>query len=99
MKTPKFIKKQTVIAGATALTMLSAPILMTDTFSSIVANAGFISEANAGEHSDKGHSGAGSKQQGAGGHGTTSGGKKGMSKVLDESDDDSDRPAWAQGNK
>ncbi len=100
MKTPSFTKKRTVISGIAVLSLLSAPILMADTFISGGVEAGIISiAANGASDGDKGHKGTGSKQKGAGDsteHGQQ-GGKKGMDKVL-EGDDDSDRPAWAGGN-
>ena len=95
MKTPKLILKQSVIASAAALTLLAAPVFITSTFTSGVANAGIISDANAAEEGGKGHQGAGGGQgqKGAGGQ-AGQGAKKGMDKVL-EADDDSDRPPWA----
>lgn len=101
METYSFALKKTVIAGAAALTLIAAPMFMTSTFTTGVANAGIISDANAAPDSGQGKKGAGGGQgqQGAGGQGGQAGqgGKKGMDKVL-EADDDSDRPAWAGGN-
>ena len=98
MKTPKLILKQSVIASAAALTLLAAPIFMTSTFTSGVANAGIISEASAAPDSGQGQKGAGGGQgQKGAGDQAGQGGKKGMDKVL-EADDDSDRPPWAGGD-
>jgi hypothetical protein len=104
MKTQSFTMKKTVIAGATALTLLSAPLLMASPSIIATTGASFISTAlaAAGEGSGEGHKGAGAggSKQGGQADGTKgSGGKKGMDKVLEEGEDDSDRPAWAQGNK
>jgi hypothetical protein len=99
MDNPSFILKQTLTAGVAALTLLAAPVFMTDTFSTGVASAGIISEAKAAEEGGgKGQQGGGGGQgqQGAGGQGGQ-GAKKGMDKVL-EADEDSDRPPWAGGN-
>lgn len=98
MKIQSFTKKRTVLSGIAVLSLLTAPILMAETFISSGINEGFITIA-ANADADKGHKGAGSKQRGAGDsteHGQQ-GGKKGMDKVL-EGDDDSDRPEWAGGN-
>lgn len=102
MKKQSFTMKKTVIAGATALTLLSAPVLMANP--SIIAAIGASSISTvlaAGDGAGtEGHKGSGSKQGGQSGSGGTkgSGGKKGMDKVLEEGDDDSDRPAWAGGD-
>lgn len=99
METSSLILKKTLTAGVAALTLLAAPVFMANTFSTGVANAGIISEANAAEDGGaKGQQGAGGGQgqQGAGGQGGQ-GARKGMDKVL-EADEDSDRPPWAGGN-
>jgi hypothetical protein len=100
METPSLILKQTLTAGVAALTLLAAPVFMTDTFSTGVASAAIISDANAAEDGggkgQQGGGGAGQGQHGAGGQGGQ-GAKKGMDKVL-EADEDSDRPPWAGGN-
>ncbi|MDO7596897.1 MAG: hypothetical protein MUQ51_06715 [Pseudomonadota bacterium] len=104
MKTQSFTMKKTVIAGATALTLLSAPLLMARPSIIATTGASFISTAlaAAGEGSGgEGHKGAGAggSKQGGQADGTKgSGGKKGMDKVLEEGEDDSDRPAWAGGD-
>lgn len=101
MKTQSFTMTKTVIAGATALTLLSAPLLMASPSIIATTGASFISTAlaAAGEGSGEGHKGAGGSKQGGQADGTMgSGGKKGMDKVLEEGDDDSDRPAWAGGD-
>jgi hypothetical protein len=103
MKTQSFMMKKTVIAGATALTLLSAPLLMASPSIIATTGASFISTAlaAAGEGSGEGHQGAGAggSKQGGQADGTKgSGGKKGMDKVLEEGEDDSDRPAWAGGD-
>jgi hypothetical protein len=103
METSTLILKKTLTAGVAALTLLAAPVFMTDTFTTGIASAGIISEANAAEEGGKGQQGAGGGagqgQKGAGGQGGQGGqgGKKGMDKVL-EADEDSDRPPWAGGN-
>jgi hypothetical protein len=102
MKTQSFMMKKTVIAGATALTLLSAPLLMASPSIIATTGASFISIALAasGDGSGEGHKGAGAgdSKQGGQADGTMgSGGKKGMDKVLEEGDD-SDRPAWAGGD-
>lgn len=103
MKTQSFTMKKTVIAGATALTLLSAPLLMANPSIVSTVGASFISTAlaAAGEGAGEGHKGAGAgdaTQGGQAGGTKGSGGKKGMDKVLEEGDDDSDRPDWAGGD-
>ena len=101
MKTPIFNLKQSVIAGAAALTLIAAPAFVSTSFIDGIANAGIFPEASAAQDGAKGHQGAGGGQGGQGGQGQTGiggqGGKKGMDKVL-EADDDSDRPPWAGGD-
>lgn len=101
MKEQSFMLKKTVIAGATALTLLSAPLLMASPSIIATTGASFISTAlaAAGEGAGEGQKGAGGSKQGGQAGGTMgSGGKKGMDKVLEEGDDDSDRPDWAGGD-
>jgi len=104
MKKQSFTMKKTVLAGTTALTLLSAPLLIANTLIAPTTSTdmtSFVLAAEDGSGSE-GHKGAGAKQGGSnqqGKHGASSGGKKGIDKVLDEGDDDSDRPEWAQGNK
>ena len=101
MKTPIFNLKQSVIAGAAALTLIAAPAFVNTSFMDDIVNAGIFPEASAAQDGAKGHQGAGGGQGGQGGQGQTGiggqGGKKGMDKVL-EADDDSDRPPWAGGD-
>ena len=102
MKTPKFNLKHSVIAGAAAITLITAPVFMSTSFTDGIANAGMFPEASAAQGDGKGQQGAGGGQGGQGGQGQQGagggqGGKQGMDKVL-EADDDSDRPPWAGGN-
>ena len=104
MKTHRYNLKRSVIAVATAVTLVAAPVFMSTSFTADTVLAGLFPEASAAQADGKGQQGAGGGlggqgQQGAGaGAGTAGqGGKKGMDKVL-EADDDSDRPPWAGGD-
>lgn len=78
----------------TVLAVLLASMSMVSTSVNLVSMA-----YSADEAADIGQKGAGTKQGGTKGQDAGSGGgKKGISKVLEEGDDDSDRPDWAGGN-
>lgn len=99
MKAPVFNLKQSVITGVAVLTLITAPVFMSISFTGGIANAGMFPEASAAQPDGKGHQGTGGGQGGQGQQGPagSQGGKTGMDKVL-EADDDSDRPPWAGGN-
>lgn len=99
MKTQSFTMTKTVIAGATALTLLSAPLLMASPSIMATTGASFISNVSAAAGEGYKGAGTGGSKQGGQADGTMgAGGKQGMDKVLEEGDDDSDRPAWAGGD-
>ncbi len=102
--------KRTSLAAGIALGLFSAPLLLPALNAGYV-HAGIISEAFAAEDggSHDGHEGAAGAQRGgkgqqggkggkgAGGH---RGGNKAIGDILSaEGEDDSDRPAWAGGDK
>jgi len=103
MKTTAFNLKKTVIATATALTLVAGPAFMSGALTDHPMAAGMFTQAYAAEGGAKGSQGAG----GAGQHGGQAGsqppgvggpgGQKGIGRVLEDEDggDDSDRPAWA----
>lgn len=104
MKTLSFNLKKTVVASATAVTLLAAPLFIHSTSIDALSAGGFFPLANAAQGEGKGHQGG---SGGGGGQGQGSqmkggesgqGGRSGMDKVL-EADEDSDRPEWAQGNR
>ncbi len=98
MRNTTFNLKKTVIASATALTLMAGPALMSGTLTDHLIAAGMFPQAYAAEGSGKGpQGGGGGGQQGGQAHGAGDyGGKKGMDRVLDAGDDsDSDRPVWA----
>lgn len=103
MKTHRYNLKLSVIAVATAVTLVAAPVFMSTSFTADTVLAGLFSEASAAQADGKGQQGGATGGQGGmGGKGSQGaaggqGGKKGMDKVL-EADDDSDRPPWAGGD-
>jgi len=106
MRTPLFNRKRFVVAGAAAAVVLfAAPAAINGYLGDSIVNFDVIAQAQAEEGGDGGHKGSmggnrgGGTQghKGAGGEGSKGG--KGIDKVLEEGDDDSDRPVWAGGDK
>ena len=107
MNTILNFKRNGLMAGI-ALALFSAPALI-PTVDAGLARAAIIAEANAAEDggSKGGHQGSmasqrGSKGQRGGGDTGRRGGDKSIGDILageDGGDEDSDRPAWAGGNK
>jgi len=107
MRTTTFHWKKTVIASATALTLLAAPVFMGGMISDDLVAPALFSQASAAQGSGKGQQGGGGGGQGAGKAGGQAGGQmqgaggqggaKSIDRVLEaeEVDDDSDRPTWA----
>lgn len=83
-----------------ALAMFTAPLALTS-FDTGVAQAGLVSEANAAESVGKGSGGAkkGGAQKKGGGQVQRGSANKSISEILAGEEEDSDRPAWAGGNK
>lgn len=80
--------------------MFTAPLALTS-FDTGVAQAGLVSEANAAESVGKGSGGAkkGGAQKKGGGQVQRGSANKSISEILAGEEEDSDRPAWAGGNK
>ena len=107
MRVSTFHWKKTVIASATALALVAAPVFMDDIFTADTDAPSLFPQAYAAQGSGQGQQGAGGGGQRAGQAGGQTGGqmqggggqagKSGMDKVLEAEDegDDSDRPTWA----
>lgn len=104
------LKKLILVGGASAFALLAAPLVSDYATSGTIQIVATAQAASDHDHADSGHSGgqgsghsgAGGTKQGKGGQAGGSGGRggnKSIDKVLSETEDDSDRPAWAKGNK
>lgn len=102
MKTDLYNFKRHGLVTGIALALFAAPVVM-PTFDAGIAQAGIIAEAQAAEDGAKGGKGAMGSQRGGKGQGgsaaTQRGGNKSIGDILAGEEEDSDRPAWAGGNK
>ena len=101
-KTDWNIIKRFGCTSSLALALVTAPLAL-PRFDTGIAHAGLIGEANAAEGGSKGSmggkKGGGQKKGSSGGQIQRGSANKSISDILAGEEEDSDRPAWARGNK